>query len=554
MKITFVGNNQIYTYNKGTSLLEISKDFESEYNSKIVAAYVDNKLRELTFKPDNDCTVDFVDLSKEDGERIYVRSLSCVFVRAVREVINNCRISIEHSLGNGIYCEILGDRTISRHDVKIIKDKMKEIIDNDEPFLKESVPLKKAIESFKKDKQFDKVRLLKYRKDSHINIYSCGWYKDYFYGYMLPSTGYLKEFDLIHYPPGVIMMFPNTDSPTKVPMYSDQPKMAKIFKESERWNKILGVVDVGSLNNSISKGQGKELILTAEALHEKKIAQIADSICEDIENIRVILVAGPSSSGKTTFAQRLSTQLRVNGLRPISISLDDYFVDREFTPIDEDGNYDFECIDAVDVELFNQHLIELLEGHQVETPIYNFHTGSRENKGNMLKIEKDQPIIVEGIHGLNDRVASPIFRKYKFKIYISALTQLNIDDHNRIPTTDTRILRRMVRDSEFRSSDPINTIKMWPSVRRGEEKYIFPYQEEADAMFNSALIYELAILKRYAEPLLEKVDSSNKEFPKAHTLLKFLSYFMPLDCEDVIPPNSIIREFIGGSCFHGDNY
>ncbi len=553
MKITFSDTNETYNYKEGTSLLEISRDFQSRYSSPIVAAKINNVLKELTYKPSGDFNLEFIDLSKEDGERIYVRSLSCVFVRAAREVIENCRISIEHSLGNGIYCEILGDRFLSRNDVSSIKKRMKQIIDRDEPFIKESVQLEEAIELFKKDKQFDKVRLLKYRKDPYINVYSCGWHRDYFYGYMVPSTGFLKEFDLIYYPPGVILMFPNTDSPSKVPKYSDQPKMAKIFKESERWGKILGVVDVGSLNNHISRGHGRELIRIAEALHEKKIAQIADLICEDIDNIRVILIAGPSSSGKTTFAQRLSVQLRVNGLRPISISLDDYFVDRELTPVDEYGNYDFESIDAVDVELFNQHLVQLLEGEKVEVPIYNFHTGLREDKGRVLQVERDQPVIVEGIHGLNDRIASPIFRKYKFKVYVSALTQLNIDDHNRIPTTDTRIIRRIVRDSEFRSNDPINTIKMWPLVRRGEEKYIFPFQEEADAMFNSALIYELAVLKRYAEPLLQKIDNTNKEFSKAHTLLKFLSYFLPLDYEDEIPPNSIIREFIGKSCFHSNN-
>lgn len=550
MKITLFPSGEAFFYKDGTSLLEISRDFQDKFPSTIVAARVNNMLRELTYIPEGDVELEFVDLTSEDGERIYVRSLSCVFIRAAREIIKGCRVSIEHSLGNGIYCEIHGDRSITESDVLAIEKRMREIIQKDIPFIKESIPLEEAVEMFEKDGQLDKVRLLKYRKHPFINIYSCGWFKDYFYGYMVPSTGFLKKFGLKFYPPGLILQFPNRYSPGDIPPYIDQPKLAAVFKEAEQWGEILGVADVGSLNERISMGRGRELVRIAEALHEKKIAQIADEIAQHSDRLRVILIAGPSSSGKTTFAQRLSVQLKVNGLRPVSVSLDDYFVNRDMTPRDENGNYDFESIEAIDLALFNRQLVELIEGKKVEVPTYNFQKGVREYRGNMLQVEKNQPIIIEGIHGLNERLTSSIPKENKFKIYVSALTQLNIDDHNRIPTTDTRILRRIVRDSQFRSNNALNTIKMWPSVRRGEEKYIFPFQEDANVMFNSALIYELSVLKRYAEPLLQKIDSRYREFSKARILLKFLDYFLPFDEEDEIPPNSIIREFIGKSCFY----
>lgn len=550
MKITLFPSGEAFFYKDGTSLLEISRDFQDKFPSNIVAARVNNMLRELTYIPEGDVELEFVDLTSEDGERIYVRSLSCVFIRAAREIIKGCRVSIEHSLGNGIYCEIHGDRSITESDVLAIEKRMREIIQKDIPFIKESIPLEEAVEMFEKDGQLDKVRLLKYRKRPFINIYSCGWFKDYFYGYMVPSTGFLKQFGLKFYPPGLILQFPNRYSPNDIPRFVDQPKLAAVFKEAEQWGEILGVADVGSLNERISMGRGRELVRIAEALHEKKIAQIADEIAQHSDRLRVILIAGPSSSGKTTFAQRLSVQLKVNGLRPVSVSLDDYFVNRDMTPRDENGNYDFESIEAIDLALFNRQLVELIEGKKVEVPTYNFQKGVREYRGNMLQVEKNQPIIIEGIHGLNERLTSSIPKENKFKIYVSALTQLNIDDHNRIPTTDTRILRRIVRDSQFRSNDALNTIKMWPSVRRGEEKYIFPFQEDANVMFNSALIYELSVLKRYAEPLLQKIDSRYREFSKARILLKFLDYFLPFDEEDEIPPNSIIREFIGKSCFY----
>ncbi|MDI3533764.1 MAG: uridine kinase [Thermosediminibacterales bacterium] len=549
MELNISIDGTVKKYMKGKSLLEISKDFQEKHPYLIVAALVDNELRELTYCPENDCSVTFIDLSDEYGNKIYVRSLSFVFIRAAKELFPNCRVTVEHSLGKGLYCEIHGKKHLNEKDVSAIESRMREIVENDEPFVKETVSLKKAIDLFKKQGQMDKVRLLKYRKDPFINIYSCGWLKDYFYGYMVPSTGFLKKFKLKFYLPGLIILYPHKENPDIVPEFKDQPKLARIFRESEHWAEILKVGDVGSLNDYIASGRSGELIQIAEALHEKKLAQIADMITQNIERLHLILIAGPSSSGKTTFAQRLAIQLKVNGLQPVSISLDDYFLNREQTPLDEDGKPDFEAIEAIDLDLFNEHLIKLIHGEMVEIPRFNFKTGKREPKGIPLKIKKNQPIIIEGIHGLNERLTPSIPKDNKFKIYVSALTQLNIDDHNRIPTTDTRIIRRIVRDSQFRSLDALGTIKLWPSVRRGEEKNIFPFQEDADVMFNSALVYELAVLKKYAEPLLKEIDSSSPEYPKAKILLKFLQYFLPIGDEKDIPPNSILREFIGGSCF-----
>jgi uridine kinase len=365
---------------------------------------------------------------------------------------------------------------------------------------------------------------------------------------MTPRTGYLKCFGLKFYLPGFILRYPQKESPTTLPTFVEQRKLANVYYEFEHWGKVLEIEDVASLNTQINSGRTGELIRIAEALHEKKLAQLADEITKDRGRVRVILIAGPSSSGKTTFAQRLCIQLRVNGLRPIAIGTDDYFVDREHTPVDEKGEPDFEALEALDLELFNQHLIRLIQGEEVEIPIFNFQTGTREPKGEIISAKDDQPIIIEGIHGLNERLTSEIPKDRKFKIYISALTQLNVDNHNRIPTTDNRLLRRIVRDNQFRSHDAKATIRQWPSVRRGEERNIFPFQEDADAMFNSALAYELAILKRYAEPLLRAISKDDPEFPEAKRLLKFLSYILPMEDSDV-PLNSILREFIGASCF-----
>lgn len=533
---------------KGATLIDIARDHGAPGPSPIVAARVNNELRELTYSLDEDASIEFLDLQTEDGMRIYQRSLVSLLVMAAREILAGCRVSVEHSLGGGLYGEIYWERPITERDIENIEARMREIVGRDVPFAKNTISKEEAIALFEKDGQHDKVRLLEYRKSPTINIYTCDWFSDYSYGYMVPSTGYLKLFRLRFYLPGFILEFPSRSDPTRIPEYAEQGKLASVFFEAERWGQVLNVSDVASLNDIVSQGNIGDIIRVAEAFHEKKIAKIADLITENRDRLRLVLIAGPSSSGKTTFAQRLAVQLRVNGLRPVSISLDDYFVDREHTPRDGAGGYDFEALEAIDLKLFNEHLTRLIQGEEVELPTFNFLKGKREFTGRRLRIRPDQPVIIEGIHGLNDRLTLSIPKSRKFKIYVSALTQLNIDNHNRIPTTDVRLLRRIVRDSQFRSHSALETIRLWPNVRRGEERNIFPFQEEADIMFNSALAYELAVLKKYAEPLLEAIDRSVPEYSEAKRLLKFLDYFLEVDPGDV-PANSLLREFIGGSCF-----
>jgi uridine kinase len=547
LKVTLL--DQTLDVPKGISLLELSRQVEEQYESAIVAAKVNNVLKDLSFRIEEDSHIDFIDLTTDDGFRIYQRSVSFLLIKAVGEVFPQATITIEHSISKGLYCELHGIDPLTEKDVQAIERRMKEMVEEDIEFHMDIVPLPEALKLFEKEGQLDKVKLLKYRNLPTIKIYSCGWLRDYFYGIMVPSTGYLKHFELKFYMPGFILRYPDKSDPTTIPEYKEQPKLFSVFREAEKWAKILEIEDVGSLNDHIAAGYGDELIRISEALHEKKIAQLADMITNERNQIRLILIAGPSSSGKTTFAQRLSVQLRVNNVKPISISLDDYFVSRDKTPLDENGEPDFEALEAIDLDLFNEQLTKLIQGVEVELPVFNFLTGQREYRGKKVKIKRDQPIIIEGIHGLNDVLTSAIPRGSKFKIYISALTQLNIDNHNRIPTTDARIIRRIVRDNQFRSHDALKTIKLWPKVRRGEEKNIFPFQEDADVMFNSHLPYELAVLKKYAEPLLAEIAPSEPEFSEAKRLLKFLSYFLPLD-DSAIPNNSIIREFIGNSCFH----
>ena len=434
------------TIDSPTKLLELAKKHEHMFSSPIVAAIVDGKLRELTYSLERDCAVEFMDMSTEVGMKIYLRSLVFLFVKASYDVFPDCRVYVEHSLGDGLYCEIIREDPISEEDVECIENWMRKLVEEDISIKKYKMPIDEALTMFKKAGMEDKVRVLKYRKSQFLNVYEMGGMKDYFYGYMVPSTGCLKWFRLKFYLPGIILQHPNKSNPTTVAKYHEQPKLSSIFRESDRWAHILGVPDVGALNDHITSGKSGEVIRIAEALHEKKIAQIADTISKDSENLRIILIAGPSSSGKTTFAQRLIVQLMVNGLRPISISLDDYFLDRDKTPLGDDGKPDFEALDAIEVRLFNQHLTRLIQGKEVILPRYNFHTGKREYSKTPTEIEKDQPIIIEGIHGLNERLTASIPKENKFKIYVSALTQLSIDNHNRISTTDTRLLRRIVRD------------------------------------------------------------------------------------------------------------
>ncbi|RQD69672.1 MAG: nucleoside kinase [Tindallia sp. MSAO_Bac2] len=544
-----IENCEAKRYPKGITLEDISRDYQDESCSPIIAAVVGSELQELSHTLDEDCEVKWVDACSSIGSRIYKRSLTFVLIRACMELFSGCQVSVEHSISKGLYCEVKYKKSLVESDIQRIYDRMKEIIEEDVPFKKTRVPVEEAIDIFSDYGQMNKVRLLKYRDKPYIKLYQCGWLKNYFYGYMVPSTGYLRAFDIKYYPPGLVLQYPRNEDGGKIPEFVDNPKIFKVFRESEKWAEILEIDHVASLNDLIVAQKEDEYIRIAEALHEKKIAQMADYIAEDLNHRRLILIAGPSSSGKTSLARRLSIQLRVNGLKPKSISLDDYFVDREKTPLDENGDYNFEAIEAIDLDLFNSDLKRILEGEIVETPTFNFKTGKREYRGHKIQIDENQPLILEGIHALNERLTESVSRNQKFKIYISCLTQLNLDEHNRIPTTDARLIRRMVRDHQFRGNDAQRTMSMWPSVRRGEEMYIFPFQEDADVMFNSALFYELSVLKKYAEPLLRQIDNDNTHFPEAKRLLKFLNYFVVLENEDDIPKTSILREFVGNGAF-----
>lgn len=526
---------------------EVVDKYQRKDKPLIVAVKADNKLMELSETAENGKKIDFIDLTYTDGVKIYQRSLSFIFIKAMKELFEDTEVIIKHSLSKGLYCEFEGEHIINNKDIPIITEKMNQIIKKNEKFKKELISVGKAVDIFTEKGMKSKVDLLKYRCGETVKIYSLGELKDYFYGYMVPSTSYVKKFELFLYSPGIILRHPIQSCPLDIPEFEEQRKIFEIHNEAEKWGEILNIGYVANLNEKIENGEIDEFIRISEALHEKKIAQIADLIAN--ENKRIILIAGPSSSGKTTFANRLKIQLRVNGLKPLTFSTDDYFVDREFTPLDENGEFDFDSIKAVDVELFNKDLKNLINGEEVDLPSFNFKIGKKEYGNKKIKIDEDQLIIIEGIHGLNELLTKDILKKDKYKIYISALTQLNIDSHNRIPTTDTRIVRRVVRDNYFRGHNALKTLQMWKSVREGEEKNIFPYQEDADVMFNSALFYELAVLKKYALPLLSEIDQSSKEYSEARRLIKFLKYFKTIENEDSIPNTSILKEFIGGSSF-----
>ena len=528
----------------GIRLSDIAKDFENNYSGYISLAVVNNDVQELNTYIKEDSDIKFLDTKNPDGLRVYTRTLNLVFIMACKCLFKDSRVVIEHSLSNGVYCEIYLGRDITEEDISKIKDKMDKIIAKDYDINKNIYTKKEAIEIFKSIGLDEKAELIKYKENDIVKIYKCNNYIDHFYGYLMPSTGYIKSYDLFKYRNGVILMAASEDDKHIPKKFVPQPKLANIYKEAEEWSNLMGVDKVLSLNKIIEEKKYGEIIRIVEALHEKKIGQIADIIKQ--ENKRIILIAAPSSSGKTSFATRLCIHLKVNNLNPVSISLDNYFVDRDKTPLDEFGKLDYESINAINLERFNKDLKDLLERKKVQLPRYNFITGKSE-AGEILQIEKNQPIILEGIHGLNPVLTASIPDDEKFKIYLSALTQLNLDDHNRIPTTDLRLIRRIVRDNQFRGHTAEMTIMGWPSVRRGEEKNIFPYQEEADVMFNTACVYELALLKTYAKPLLEHIGEDSEAYIEAKRLLKFLQYFVELDDLSDIPPTAIIREFIGGS-------
>ncbi|MDY5211360.1 nucleoside kinase [Intestinibacter sp.] len=542
-------NGNIKTYvvendEQGIKLSDVARDVEQEYSGYISLAVVNNELRELNTYIKEDSDITFLDTKNPDGLRVYTRTLNLVFIMACKCLFKDSRVVIEHSLSNGVYCEIHLGRPITQNDIAQIREKMDKIISRDYEINKTIYSKKEAIKIFESIGLNEKAELIKYKDGDTVKIYKCNNYIDHFYGYLMPSTGYIKSYDLFKYQNGVILMAASEEDKRIPKRFIPQPKLASIYKEAERWSDLMGVDKVLTLNEIIESGKYGEIIRIVEALHEKKIGQIADIIKQ--ENKRIILIAAPSSSGKTSFATRLSIHLKVNNLNPISISLDNYFVDREKTPLDEFGNLDYESINAINLDRFNKDLNDLLEGKEVQLPKYNFITGKSE-QGEILQINENQPIILEGIHGLNPVLTSSIPDDEKFKIYLSALTQLNLDDHNRIPTTDLRLIRRIVRDNQFRGHTAEMTIKGWPSVRRGEEKNIFPYQEQADIMFNTACVYELSLLKTYIKPLLEEIDKSSEAYIEAKRLLKLLQYFVELDDLSDIPPTAIIREFIGGS-------
>lgn len=530
----------------GSTLEQMVDRMDMQDKNLVMAGIVNNNLVDLNYYLNESDQVKLITMKSDIGLRVYRRSAVFLLIVAARMEFPARKITIKHSLSNGLLCEFV-DGDTNESEVKKLEARMRKLVEMDLPIRRNTVMREQAMEIFDRQQQFDKVNLLEVREKPIVHVYELeGWY-EYFYGYMVPRTGMINNFKLINYPPGIILQTPESNNPKVIEPYVEQKQLARVFREARDWSEMLQTPHVAALNDNIANGNIEEIIRVNEALHEKKIAYIADQICQQPE-ARLVLIAGPSSSGKTTFAQRLLIQLRVNGRRPVLISMDNYFVDRALTPLDEKGDYDFESLRALKLDLFNSHLISLIQGDEVEIPVFNFKTGSCNSQGVPIKVNPGQPIIVEGIHALNDELTWLIPNELKFKVYISALTQLNIDYSNRIPTTDSRLIRRIVRDARTRGYSAADTINRWPSVRAGEQKYIFPYQENADVMFNSSLVYELAVLKPYAEPLLQAITPEADEYVEAKRLLKFFSYFKSISAEP-IPPNSIIREFIGGSWF-----
>lgn len=550
MKRVTLGN-VIKFYEAGTAYEQIVKENYPELAEHIILVKVNGKLEELGKTVKQDCSVEVVTYGENPGFDSYRRSTTFLMLKAIYDLYDRNEIGkvrVEFSIGSGFFCTLSGKVDTDREFTQRVESRMREYVLEALPIKKQVVNTSEAVARFEKYGMTDKAALFRYRRASKVNVYSIGGFEDYYYGYMVPNTSYLKWFALEPYENGFLLQLPKKETPKIVPAADFSKKLFCVLKNSEEWGKMLELSTVGELNNLISKNDLSEMILVQEAIQEKQIGDIAGKIAADPSK-RIIMIAGPSSSGKTTFSHRLSIQLRAHGLKPHPIACDNYFVEREETPRDADGKYNFECLEALDTKLFNEHMNRLLAGETVEIPEFNFVTGRKEYKGNqILTLGAEDVLVIEGIHCLNDAMSYELPAENKFKIYISALTMLNIDEHNRIPTTDGRLIRRMVRDARTRGASAKKTIDMWPSVRRGEEENIFPYQESADVVFNSALIYELAVLKQYAEPLLFGIDQTEPEYMEAKRLLKFLDYFVGVD-SNLIPNNSILREFIGGSCF-----
>ena len=555
-QVTLLINGEEKQYQAGTTYLQIASEYQKEYKDDIILVLLGNKLRELGKAANRDGKLTFLTTADKTGKRAYRRSVILLMQKAIHNLWgkDGVDVRVKYSIGQGYYCELVKKtdkaetaELFNDEKATLIKAEMQRLVEANLPIKKENCSTDKAIALFHEQAMYDKERMFRYRRSSRVNMYNLDGYRDYFYGYMAPSTGYLKYYDILPEAEGFMILFPGANT-KEVAAYEPRPKLFTTLKTSRDWGKMLDIDCIGALNDMIASGNTQDMILTQEALFEARIGNLAQQII-DAGGRKFIMIAGPSSSGKTTFSHRLSIQLQAKGLVPHPIPLDNYYKNRSECPKDEFGNYDLECLEALDVELFNQDMQRLLAGECVELPTFNFKTGKREYKGRFLQLGEEDVLVIEGIHGLNPKLSYSLPDESKFKIYISALTQLNIDEHNCLPTTDARLIRRIVRDARTRGTSAIETIAMWDSVRRGEENYIFPFQEGADVMFNSALIYELAVLKVYAEPLLFAIDKESKEYLEAKRLLKFLDYFLPLPA-DSVSQTSVLREFIGGSCFH----
>ena len=566
------GQVMAVTASESDTLEAVADRFKDYYEDDIILGIVNGRLRELNKKIKSDCELSFVTTADRDGRRTYRRSVVLLLQRAIYDVYGSMtQLHVMHSLGEGYYCQLEkavecadsqqekynedtdqgsrenSEKSVTEHDIDRIVCSMYSFVEKDLPITKHSAKTQYAEQLFKEKGQHDKERLLHYRRSSRVNLYELDGVVDYFYGFMAPSTGMLKYFDIVPYENGFVLLFPGANSRSVEPLVTSN-KLFHTLDDSREWSKMLGIGTIGSLNDAIAAGRGQEIMLLQEALMEQKIGNLAAQIASD-DKKKFVMIAGPSSSGKTSFANRLSIQLIAKGRKPHPLSLDDYYVDRELCPKHPDGSFDFECLESIDVKLFNEDMNRLLKGEAVDMPSFNFKTGKREYRGRKLTLGADDILVIEGIHGLNDRLSQLIPPEHKFKIYISALTQLNIDEHNPLSTTDERLIRRIVRDARTRGTNAMETIAMWPSVRKGERENIFPFQEQADVMFNSALVYELAVLKVYAEPLLFGIERDCPEYLEAKRLLKLLDYFLPMPA-DGIPNNSLLREFVGGSCFN----
>ena len=540
------GQVMAVTASESDTLEAVADRFKDYYEDDIILGIVNGRLRELNKKIKSDCELSFVTTADRDGRRTYRRSVVLLLQRAIYDVYGSMtQLHVMHSLGEGYYCQL--EKSVTEHDIDRIVCSMYSFVEKDLTITKHSAKTQYAEQLFKEKGLHDKERLLHYRRSSRVNLYELDGVVDYFYGFMAPSTGMLKYFDIVPYENGFVLLFPGANSRSVEPLVTSN-KLFHTLDDSREWSKMLGIGTIGSLNDAIAAGRGQEIMLLQEALMEQKIGNLAAQIASD-DKKKFVMIAGPSSSGKTSFANRLSIQLIAKGRKPHPLSLDDYYVDRELCPKHPDGSFDFECLESIDVKLFNEDMNRLLKGEAVDMPSFNFKTGKREYRGRKLVLGPDDILVIEGIHGLNDRLSQLIPSEHKFKIYISALTQLNIDEHNPLSTTDERLIRRIVRDARTRGTNAMETIAMWPSVRKGERENIFPFQEQADVMFNSALVYELAVLKVYAEPLLFGIERDCPEYLEAKRLLKLLDYFLPMPA-DGIPNNSLLREFVGGSCFN----